>query len=115
MITQRRSCIALAALTVLGLARAQAAPRTIEITAQRFRFAPRVIALKLGEPVLLKLTALDFPHGFYLPDFERRIDLVPGRAVEFAFTPTRAGTLHFLCDNFCGEGHEGMDGRFEIQ
>jgi len=114
---RRRTLLALAGVgagLVLQRVAAQAAPREIEITAQRFHFTPNRIALKAGEPVLLKIRALDFAHGFYIPDIDRRMDLIPGRVVEFAFTPANPGTLHFLCDNFCGDGHEGMDGVFEV-
>ena len=117
MHNRRRSFLALAAgLPLLQLARArQAAPREIEITAQRFRFTPNVIALKVDEPVVLQVKALDFAHGFYVPDLDRRLDLMPGRAVAFAFTPTAPGTLHFLCDNFCGDHHEDMNGTFIVE
>lgn len=116
---KRRLLLALvgagAGALLLQRAFAQAtAPREIEITAQRFHFTPNRIALKAGEPVLLKIRALDFAHGFYIPDLDRRMDLIPGRVVELAITPTNPGTLHFLCDNFCGDGHEGMDGVFEV-
>jgi len=30
------------------------------------------------------------------------------------FTPDRAGTFPFLCDIFCGEGHEGMSGKIVV-
>jgi cytochrome c oxidase subunit 2 len=29
-------------------------------------------------------------------------------------TPMKAGTFDFLCDNFCGEGHEQMSGQFIV-
>ena len=54
--------------------------------------------------------AVDFPHGFGLPDFGLRVDQVPGKVVELAFTPDKAGRFHMLCDNFCGEGHDKMSG-----
>lgn len=112
---QRRQWLALAsAAAVLPLARGQAGPREIEITAQRFRFTPDVIPLRVGEPVLLLIKALDFAHGFYVPDLDQRVDLVPGRVVRLALTPRAAGTLAFVCDNFCGDGHEGMDGHFIV-
>ena len=112
---KRRTLLAVgaAALTLQG-ARAQVSPREIEIVAQRFRFTPNVIPLEAGEPVVLLLKALDFTHGFYIPDLETRTDLVPGRVVKLTITPKAPGALHFLCDNFCGEGHEGMDGHFEV-
>jgi cytochrome c oxidase subunit 2 len=73
-----------------------------------------VIPLKAGEPVVLLLRSLDFAHGFFIPDLDQRVDLIPGRVVHFAFTPKTAGRLPFLCDNFCGDGHEGMDGHFDV-
>lgn len=110
----RRHVLGLLPAAVLPLTRADAGPREIAITAQRFQFTPRVIPLKVGEPVRLLIRSLDFTHGFYLPDLDQRVDLVPGRVVALALTPRAPGTLHFLCDNFCGEGHEGMDGQFDV-
>jgi cytochrome c oxidase subunit 2 len=60
--------------------------------------------------VTLVLSSADFPHGFSIPDFGVRVDLVPGKTMELTFTPDRAGRFAFLCDNFCGEGHDGMTG-----
>ncbi len=98
---------------VLTAARAQP-PREIEITAQRFKFTPNVIALKAGEPVVLLIRSLDFAHGFYVPDLNLRTDLMPGHVTRLALTPKALGELAFLCDNFCGDGHEGMDGHFIV-
>ncbi|MBV8035015.1 cupredoxin domain-containing protein [Roseateles sp.] len=102
-----------AAGAALSGARAQT-PREIEVTAQRFRFTPNVIPLKAGEPVVLLIRSLDFAHGFFVPDLDLRTDLMPGRVIRLAFTPPAPGRLAFLCDNFCGDGHEGMDGHFEV-
>jgi cytochrome c oxidase subunit II len=104
---------AAAAGGTLTVARAQA-PREIEITAQRFKFTPNVIPLKAGEPVVLLIRSLDFAHGFFVPDLKLRTDLMPGRVVRLALTPREPGELAFLCDNFCGDGHEGMDGHFQV-
>jgi cytochrome c oxidase subunit 2 len=106
--------LALAPAAALPLARGQAGPREIEITAQRFHFTPRVVPLKAGEPVRLLLKALDFAHGFYVPDLDLRVDLMPGRVLKLSLTPKEPGKLPFLCDNFCGDGHEGMDGYFDV-
>ncbi|MFT7772060.1 cupredoxin domain-containing protein [Roseateles sp.] len=102
-----------AAVVALKAARAQA-PREIEVTAQRFRFTPNVIPLKAGEPVVLLIRSLDFAHGFFVPDLDLRTDLMPGRVIRLAITPQAPGRLAFLCDNFCGDGHEGMDGHFDV-
>jgi cytochrome c oxidase subunit 2 len=35
---------------------------------------------------------------------------MPGKVVSLELTPDRAGTFTFLCDVFCGTGHEDMSG-----
>lgn len=80
------------------------------MTAKKFSFTPNELRIKTGQPVTLTLTAEDFVHGFSVPDFNVRIDMIPGKTVELTFTPNRAGTFVFLCDNFCGEGHDKMSG-----
>ena len=107
-----------AAIAALGpgalrLARAQGL-REIEIVAQRFRFEPAVIDLKRGEPVLLLIRSLDYIHGFHVPDLGLRSDLLPGTVTSLRMTPKQAGQLDFLCDNFCGDGHENMHGHFNV-
>ena len=82
----------------------------IAVTATKFDFSVTEIHVKKGRPVSLVLTASDFAHGFALPDFGVRADLIPGKPLEVTFTPDRAGRFVFLCDNFCGEGHDEMTG-----
>lgn len=84
--------------------------RVIEVTARRFNFTPNQIRVKRGEVVTLALQTQDFPHGFNMPDFDQRVDLIPGKVVKVRLEPSRAGRFSFLCDNFCGDGHEQMGG-----
>jgi cytochrome c oxidase subunit 2 len=105
----------MAALVALGAAGYVAAvtttgPERIELTAKKFAFSSNEIRVKKGKPVTFALTAVDFVHGFSIPDFNARVDLVPGKTVEITITPDKTGTFIFLCDNFCGEGHEHMNG-----
>jgi cytochrome c oxidase subunit 2 len=96
--------------SVAARALSQATPRTIDITARRFNYSPNQIALKVGEPVVLRFSAIDFTHGFSLPEFNMRADLIEGKQTTIALIPTKAGRFAFLCDNFCGTGHEQMEG-----
>ncbi|WP_332855774.1 cupredoxin domain-containing protein [Duganella sp. S19_KUP01_CR8] len=116
MLAKRRllMCAPLA-LVALGAVQAKAKERVIKIEARKFRFAPNVIELKKGETVVLELTALDFPHGFSLPDFKIRADLVMGKPVRVKLKPEEAGQFGFLCDNFCGSGHEEMSGTLIVK
>lgn len=89
--------------------------RVIKIVAQRFVYIPNEITLKKGEPVRLEFTSLDFIHGFNVPDLHIRADLPPGKMTTIHLTPDKAGTYDFICDNFCGEGHEDMSGRIIVK
>jgi cytochrome c oxidase subunit II len=93
-----------------GLPASAVAGKRVEIEARKFEFTPSEVTVPAGAPVTFVLRALDFPHGFSMPDFNLRRDLIPGGVVEVTITPGKPGRYHFLCDNFCGEGHERMGG-----
>ena len=84
--------------------------QVIQITAKRFEYSPKEITLKKGVPVVLEFTSLDRLHGFNCPGLGIRLDIRPGKVNTLRFTPDKAGTFPFHCDNFCGSGHEGMRG-----
>ncbi len=94
--------------------RAQPAPRRIAIEARKFEYTPDQVSVTLGQPVTLVISSPDFAHGFSLPDFGLRADAVPGKDVEVTFTPNKAGRFAWVCDNFCGEGHDEMSGWFIV-
>ncbi len=86
----------------------------IHVSARRFSYTPDRIELKLGEPVVFELVTEDIFMGFSIPDFHVRSDIVPGKVMRLALTPDKAGTFIFLCDVFCGDGHEGMNGQLVV-
>jgi cytochrome c oxidase subunit 2 len=90
------------------------APRVIELTARRFVYEPNEIALKAGERVVIAIKSIDFTHGMNIPDLGKRLDLVPGRVTRLELAPQAPGVIDFVCDNFCGDGHEEMHGRFVV-
>lgn len=104
-----------ASALLLGAAHGKATKaRVIKVEARKFRFAPNVIEVRQGEAVVLALRALDFAHGFNIPELQTRIDLVPGKVVQLRLQPALAGRFGFLCDNFCGAGHEEMAGTLVV-
>ena len=117
---RRRLLQALLASAGVALVRAGSAqgvsaePRVIEMTAHRFAYEPNEIALKAGERVVVAIRSLDFVHGMNIPDLGMRLDLVPGRVTRLELQPKAAGVIDFVCDNFCGDGHEEMHGRFIV-
>ncbi|MGE5337472.1 MAG: cupredoxin domain-containing protein [Gemmatimonadota bacterium] len=90
------------------------AARVIEMTARRFQFEPNEIPLRAGERVVLAIRSIDFVHGMNIPDLGVRKDLVPGQITRLELRPMEPGVIDFLCDNFCGDGHETMNGRFIV-
>jgi cytochrome c oxidase subunit 2 len=96
-------------------AETKAEARVIKIEARKFIYTPNEITIKQGEQIILELTALDFVHGFSLPDFNMRTDIMPGKVTTLALTPTEVGRFTFLCDNFCGDGHETMNGSIIVE
>lgn len=91
-----------------------AAPRVIRVHARKFVFTPDRIALRAHEAVVFELTAQDVIMGFSVPDLGVRADVPPGQTVRLPATARGAGRYGFLCDIFCGSGHEAMNGVIEV-
>ena len=109
-----RAGLALAAASMGLLAlKALAAPeeQLIKLSVKRFEFSQKTIRLKKGVPVVVEITSEDVPHGFSIPEFRARADVVmPGKTSLVRFTPDKAGEFQFLCDIFCGTKHEEVEG-----
>ena len=103
------------ALIAKSSAKAVAKERVIKIQAKKFMYTPNKIILKKGQPVVLEFTSVDFIHGFNIPDMKIRADLPPGKITQVRLTPDTAGEYDFLCDNFCGSGHEEMSGKITVK
>jgi cytochrome c oxidase subunit 2 len=113
--------VAAAALATLGslgayVAAQSAEPKAkvIKITAKKFNYTPAEVKLKKGVPVILEFRTQDVLMGFNLPDFNARADIVPGKTTRLRLTPDKTGTFVFLCDVFCGTGHEEMNGKLVV-
>ncbi len=116
MDARRRMILAAGVLSAaLGTAAvAKPKPRVVRVKAKRFVFMPNRIALKKGEPVAFELTTEDVFMGMNIPDFGVRSDIVPGKKMLLTFTPDKTGAFTFVCDVFCGDGHEGMSGELVV-
>jgi cytochrome c oxidase subunit II len=106
----RLAVIVLVAVFIGSFSMAQEAKQVIKVTAKKFEYSPSTITVKKGVPVVLEFTSLDRLHGFNCPALGIRSDIEPGKTNTVEFTPQKAGTFPFHCDNFCGAGHEGMKG-----
>ncbi len=64
----------------------------------------------LGRPVKLTMTSEDVIHSFYIPAFRAKMDVVPGRYTSLWFEPTKEGSFHLFCAEYCGAEHSLMKG-----
>jgi|SRR5882724_2606313 len=119
MNSQRRRLLAAGIITAAGavfgaVAFAQPKEKIIHVTARKWAFLPREIRLKKGVPVVLEFVTADVFMGFNAPDFNVRTDIIPGKVSRLRLVPDKTGTFVFLCDIFCGDGHEGMSGQIHV-
>ena len=92
------------------------AEQVITITTKKFEYSPNEIRIKRGVPVILEFTSLDSVHGFTVPDLGGiRATIEPGKVTRVRILAPKSGTYGFLCDIFCGEGHEGMTGTIVVE
>ena len=84
------------------------------MTVKKFEYSVKEITVKKGTPVVIEITSEDRVHGFSLPAFGVRSDVIPGQVTRISFTPDKVGTFEYLCDIFCGEGHEDVTGRIIV-
>lgn len=88
--------------------------QVIKINSKKFVFIPNQITLKKNVPVILQFTSEDVMMGFYVPELGLRTDVIPGQVRELRVTPTKTGQFAFVCDVFCGSGHEDMNGMLNV-
>jgi cytochrome c oxidase subunit 2 len=64
----------------------------------------------VGQPVKLLIGSEDVIHDVYIPAFRVKMDAVPGKTTTLWFQPTKAGTYHLFCAEYCGQRHSAMIG-----
>ena len=62
----------------------------------------------VGKPVQVDLESRDVIHGFYLPAFRVKRDVVPGMKNHVWFVAPKPGSYDIFCSQYCGTGHSAM-------
>jgi len=62
----------------------------------------------LNKAIKMKLVSMDVIHGFYIPEFRIKEDVVPGREKMSWFIPQREGMYELFCSEYCGMNHSYM-------
>lgn len=89
---------------------AKPAAEEIEVVAKQwawsFRYPNKATSKELhlvvDRTVRLVLHSEDVIHGFYVPEFRVKQDIIPSRTITFVFTPTRKGKYQLRDSQFSG-------------
>ncbi|HEY2460530.1 MAG TPA: cytochrome c oxidase subunit II [Candidatus Acidoferrum sp.] len=68
----------------------------------------------VGRNVKLIMASEDVIHDFSVPAFRVKMDVVPGHYNTLWFRPTKPGTYHFFCSQYCGTNHALMGGTVTV-
>ncbi|MCX6251625.1 MAG: cytochrome c oxidase subunit II [Bacteroidetes bacterium] len=72
------------------------------------------LVLPLNKPVKLNLYSEDVIHGFFIPAFRVKQDVVPGKDNFIWFTPQRLGEYEIFCTAYCGLRHAYMGSKVRV-
>jgi cytochrome c oxidase subunit 2 len=66
------------------------------------------VRVPVGKPVKFVMTSADVIHGFYLPAFRVKQDILPGSYTYLWVQPDKEGEYDIYCTQYCGTGHSTM-------
>lgn len=66
------------------------------------------LVVPVGKAVRVELVSTDVIHGFFLPAFRVKRDVVPGMKNHAWFMAPKAGSYDLFCSQYCGTGHSAM-------
>ena len=112
-------------VSAIALARNDSLPEdalAVEVTAEQFAWtfrypdievngeplASSTLRLPLDRSAVLRITAKDVVHSFWVKEFGQKQDAVPGEINRLKITPTRLGRYDVVCTELCGLGHAFM-------
>ena len=72
------------------------------------RTAINEVRVPVGKPVKFLMKSVDVLHGFYLPDFRVKQDILPGSYTYLWVQPEKEGRFDIFCTQYCGTGHSTM-------
>jgi cytochrome c oxidase subunit 2 len=73
-----------------------------------------VLELPLNKAVKLNLHSEDVIHGFFIPSFRVKQDVVPGKKNYMWFKPGLLGEYEIFCTAYCGVRHSYMGTKVKI-
>lgn len=71
--------------------------------------------LPVGQPVVFTIHTADVVHGFWVPEWEVKLDTIPGAIEEVEVTPEDSGAYQLVCSVGCGILHTAMRAKIVVE
>jgi cytochrome c oxidase subunit 2 len=89
----------------------------IQATAQQWNFlfeypngvTSDTLYVPEGRKIKMKMSSSDVLHGFYIPAFRVKYDILPNRYTSVWFEATKEGDFDLFCTEYCGRDHSEMN------
>ena len=87
---------------------------TVTMVAARYGFFPPVIEVPADTTVKFRIASADVLHGVHVPNTNASTMIVPGYVSEITTAFPTPGKYAFLCNEYCGLGHDSMWSRLIV-
>ena len=100
----------------LGVTENEDGSLTVRLVAARYSFYPQEIELPTDTPITFRITTPDVVHGVHVPFTNMSTMVIPGYVSEVTtrFNDRQIGEHQFLCNEYCGLGHDYMWSKLKI-
>ena len=87
---------------------------TVRMVAARYSFYPQMVEVPADTDVTFRITSPDIVHGVHVPFTNMSTMVVPGYISEVTTRFNREGESQFLCNEYCGLGHDYMWSKLKV-
>ncbi len=74
----------------------------------------KILVLPVDKAVKMNLHSVDVNHGFFIPAFRVKEDVIPGYKNYLWFIPKFKGDYDIFCTSYCGLQHSGMNTKAKV-
>ena len=67
-----------------------------------------VLYMPVGQPAEITIRSRDVAHSFFVPAFNYKKDMIPGKTNFMSVTPEEEGVFKGKCAELCGQYHQSM-------
>lgn len=87
----------------------------VQLLARMWAFEPNKIELPVGSKVIIYATSADVQHGFEIEGKAVNLMAIPGAVNKAEVVFNKPGVYRFVCNEFCGIGHQAMYGEIIVK